>query len=44
MIILKDKADSGQIILMRELSKLWNIELGFEGHTQSVDLTYKKRY
>ena len=43
-VILKNKADSGQLILMRELTKLWNIELGFENKTQSLDLTYKRRY
>lgn len=43
-IVLKNKADSGQIILMRELTKLWNVELGFEGNNQSLDLIYKKRY
>lgn len=43
-IILKNKADSGQIILMRELTQLWNVELGFEGNNQSLDLIYKKRY
>lgn len=43
-IVLKNKAQGGQIVLMRELTKLWNIELGFEEKTQSLDLMYKKRY
>ncbi|MBL3520557.1 translocation/assembly module TamB domain-containing protein [Arcobacter lanthieri] len=43
-VVLKNKSQSGQIILMRELTKLWNIELGFEEKTQSLDLIYKKRY
>jgi hypothetical protein len=30
--------------LMRELTKLWNVELGFEQNTQSLDLIYRKRY
>ena len=42
--VLKNKAQGGQIVLMRELTKLWNIELGFEEKTQSLDLLYKKRY
>ncbi|MFA7083763.1 MAG: translocation/assembly module TamB domain-containing protein [Arcobacteraceae bacterium] len=43
-IVLKNKAQGGQIVLMRELAKLWNVELGFEETTQSLDLIYKKRY
>lgn len=43
-IVLKNKAQGGQIVLMRELTKLWNIELGFEEKTQSLDLMYKKKY
>lgn len=43
-IVLKNKSDSGQLILMRELTKLWNVELGFEQNTQSLDLIYKRRY
>lgn len=43
-IVLKNKSDSGQLILMRELTKLWNVELGFEQNTQSLDLIYRRRY
>lgn len=43
-VVLKNKAQGGQVVLMRELTKLWNVELGFEGKTQSLDLMYKKRY
>ena len=43
-VVLKNKAQGGQIVLMRELTKLWNVELGFEEKTQSLDLMYKKRY
>ncbi len=43
-IVLKNGATTGQVILMRELTKLWNVELGFEEKTQSLDLIYKKRY
>ena len=43
-IVLKNKAQSGQLVFMRELTKLWNLELGFEEKTQSIDLIYKKRY
>ncbi|WP_198305408.1 translocation/assembly module TamB domain-containing protein [Arcobacter vandammei] len=43
-VILKNKSQGGQIVLMRELTKLWNIELGFEEKTQSLDLIYKRRY
>lgn len=43
-IILKNKSTGGELILMRELTKLWNIELGFEEDTQSIDLIYRKRY
>lgn len=43
-VILKNKAHAGQLVLMRELTKLWNIELGFEEKTQSVDIIYRKRY
>lgn len=43
-IVLKNKSTGGELILMRELTKLWNIELGFEEDTQSLDLIYRKRY
>ena len=43
-ILLKDKANSGELILMRELTKLWNVQIGIEEKTQSIDLIYKKRY
>ncbi|MGE3300525.1 MAG: translocation/assembly module TamB domain-containing protein, partial [Arcobacter sp.] len=43
-IVLKNKSTGGELILMRELTKLWNIEVGFEEDTQSIDLIYKKRY
>ncbi|MDY0320875.1 MAG: translocation/assembly module TamB domain-containing protein [Arcobacteraceae bacterium] len=43
-VILKNQAQSGKLIFLRELTKLWNIEVGFEDNTQSVDLTYRKRY
>ncbi|RBQ32454.1 hypothetical protein CRU92_01730 [Arcobacter sp. FW59] len=43
-VVLKNKSQSGQLIFMRELTKLWNIELGFEEKTQSIDLIYKRRY
>lgn len=43
-VILKNKAQAGQIVFMREFTKLWNVELGFEENTQSIDFTYKKRY
>ena len=43
-VVLKNKAQGGQVVLMRELTKLWNVELGFEEKTQSLDLMYKKKY
>ncbi|QKF73953.1 autotransporter translocation and assembly factor TamB [Aliarcobacter faecis] len=43
-VVLKNKSQGGQIVLMRELTKLWNVELGFEEKTQSLDLIYKRRY
>ncbi|MGI6723805.1 MAG: translocation/assembly module TamB domain-containing protein [Arcobacteraceae bacterium] len=43
-IIVQDKFESGKLILLRELTKLWNVELGIEEKTQSIDFTYKKRY
>ncbi len=43
-VVLKNKAYAGQLVFMRELTKLWNLELGFEEKTQSIDLIYKKRY
>ena len=43
-ILLKDKANSGELILMRELTKLWNVQIAIEEKTQSIDLIYKKRY
>ncbi|QOG11990.1 translocation/assembly module TamB domain-containing protein [Arcobacter sp. FWKO B] len=43
-VILKNQAQSGRLIFLRELTRLWNIELGFEDNTQGVDLTYRKRY
>lgn len=43
-VVLKNKAQGGQIVLMRELTKLWNVEVGFEEKTQSLDLMYKKKY
>jgi len=42
--MLKNKSTGGELIFIRELTKLWNIELGFEEDTQSLDLIYKKRY
>lgn len=44
IIFKKNKSQGGQIVLMRELTKLWNVELGFEEKTQSLDLMYKKKY
>jgi translocation and assembly module TamB len=44
MVILKNKADGGRLILQRELTKRWNVELGFEDNTQGIDLMYQKRY
>ena len=43
-IMLKDKATNGELIFLRELTKLWNLELGLMEKTQSIDLIYKKRY
>lgn len=43
-VMLKNKSTGGELIFIRELTKLWNIELGFEEDTQSLDLIYKKRY
>ena len=43
-IILKDKATNGELIFLRELTKLWNLQLGLMEKTQSIDLIYKKRY
>ena len=44
LILLKNKAQGGQLVFMREFTKLWNVELGFEEKTQSIDLIYKRRY
>ena len=43
-IMLKDKATNGELIFLRELTKLWNLQLGLMEKTQSIDLIYKKRY
>lgn len=43
-VVLKNKAQGGQLVFMREFTKLWNVELGFEEKTQSIDLIYKRRY
>ncbi|WNL34857.1 translocation/assembly module TamB domain-containing protein [Arcobacter cryaerophilus gv. pseudocryaerophilus] len=43
-IIIKNKATNGELIFLRELTKLWNLELGLMEKTQSIDLIYKKRY
>ncbi|AXK49406.1 hypothetical protein CRU87_04905 [Aliarcobacter trophiarum LMG 25534] len=43
-IMIKDKATNGELIFLRELTKLWNLELGLMEKTQSIDLIYKKRY
>lgn len=43
-VILKNKSTGGELIFLRELTKLWNVELGFEEKSQSLDLIYKKRY
>ena len=43
-IIIKNKATNGELIFLRELTKLWNLQLGLMEKTQSIDLIYKKRY
>jgi hypothetical protein len=43
-IMLKNKATNGELIFLRELTKLWNLQLGLMEKTQSIDLIYKKRY
>ena len=43
-IILKNRAFGGELVFLRELTKLWNLEIGVQEKTQSIDFIYKKRY